>query len=189
VTEPAKKPATYEDLFALPEHVVGEILDGELIVSPRPASRHARASSVLGGKLMPPFDSGDGGPGGWWIIFEPELHLGRDIMVPDLAGWCRERMPEYPDVTYFELAPDWICEVASPSSARIDRMRKLPKYATYGVEFAWIVDPVARSFEVYRLVNGSWLMVGVQDVEKPDDEKVRAVPFDAIEINLAHLWT
>lgn len=183
MTETAKKPATYEDLFALPEHVVGEILDGELIVSPRPASRHARTSSSLGGILVPPFDHGDGGPGGWWIIDEPELHLERDIMVPDLAGWQRERMPEFPDVVYFEMVPDWVCEIASPSSGRLDRMRKMPKYAKYGVEFAWIIDPVARSFEVFRRANNSWTTVDVGE-----EDTVRAIPFDAVEIDLSRLW-
>lgn len=181
MTEILAKPATYEDLFALPEHVVGEILDGELIVSPRPASRHARVSSMLGGILVTAFDHRDGV---WWIIDEPELHLGRDIVVPDLAGWRRERMPEYPDVAYFELAPDWVCEIASPSTARTDRMRKLPKYARYGVAYAWVLDPIQKTLEVYRLENGHWTLVELQ----VEDDKVRAVPFEAVELSLTQLW-
>ncbi|MDR2154115.1 MAG: Uma2 family endonuclease, partial [Burkholderiaceae bacterium] len=118
---PLLKPATYEDLCALPPNRVGEIVRGVLYSHPRPASRHARSSSVLGGKLYPRFDEGDGGPGGWWILDEPELHLGDDVLVPDLGGWRRERMPVFPDVAWFDLAPDWICEVLSPSTARLDR--------------------------------------------------------------------
>src|SRR5947208_11163960 len=148
------RPATYQDLLALPEHVVGEIIGGELIVSPRPGPRHAVAASVLGGELVPPYHSGRGGPGGWWILFEPELHLGDDVLVPDLAGWRRERMPALPDVVGFELAPDWVCEVISPTTARIDRGRKLRVYAREQGAHLWFVDPLARPIEVYRLEGG-----------------------------------
>src|SRR5712692_2715228 len=113
-----KKPATYEDILRLPENVVGEIIDGELVVSPRPAVGHARASSVLGNKLGPPFDTGGGGPGGWWILPEIELHFRADVLVPDLAGWRRTRMPKLPPPRepFITLAPDWLCEVLSPST-------------------------------------------------------------------------
>jgi Uma2 family endonuclease len=111
-----RKPATYADVLAAPDHVVAEILDGELHLSPRPAPRHAAASSGLGGALHGPFDRGRGGPGGWRILDEPELHLGADVVVPDLAGWRRTRLPRLPDEAYFTLAPDWICEVVSPST-------------------------------------------------------------------------
>lgn len=117
----ARKAATYEDLTALPPHCVGEILAGDLHVSPRPRFRHARAAVWLDRRLGPPFDDGQGGPGGWWILIEPELHLGEDIVVPDLAGWRRERLPTFPDVVFLDLAPDWVCEVVSPSTERIDR--------------------------------------------------------------------
>src|ERR1700690_2368947 len=120
---PAKRPATYDDLFNVPAHLVAEIVDGELIPSPRPAARHATAASALGEELGPPFKRGRGGPGGWVILDEPELHIVGQIMVPDLAGWRRERMPEIPDVAFFELAPDWVCEVLSPSTAALDRTR------------------------------------------------------------------
>lgn len=178
-------PATYDDLLKVPDHLVAEIVDGELITSPRPASRHARAASGIGGMLVPRFDHGEGGPGGWWIIDEPELHLGRDVLVPDLAGWRRERMPEYPDVAYFELAPDWICEVVSPTTGRLDRARKLPKYASNSVSFLWLVDPAARTLEVYRLENGRWLLLGTHS----DDDVVRTEPFDAIDLALQPLWS
>jgi len=136
-------------------------------------------------KLGPPFDLGDGGPGGWWIIDEPELHLGRDILVPDLAGWRRERKPEYPDVPFFELAPDWVGEVVSPSTGRLDRVRKMPKYALNSVAHLWLIDPVPRTLEVYRLEKGSWLLAATY----ADDDRVRAAPFDAIELALQPLWS
>lgn len=181
----AKKLATYEDLMKVPDHLVAEIVDGELFTSPRPASRHARAASGLGGKLVPPFDHGHGGPGGWWILDEPELHLGGDILVPDLAGWRRKRMPSYPDVTFFELPPDWVCEVVSPSTGRLDRVRKMPKYAANQVAHLWLVDPLQRTLEIFRLERGHWLLLATHG----DDEKVRAEPFEAIEIDLSQLWS
>jgi Uma2 family endonuclease len=181
----ATPPATYEDLLKLPDHIVAEIVDGELFTSPRPASKHARASSVLGGKLGPPFDHGEGGPGGWWIIDEPELHLGRDVLVPDLAGWRRERMPQFPDVAYFELVPDWVCEVVSPYTARLDRVYKMPKYAAHSVAQLWLIDPSAKSLEVLRLQKREWLLIGTHR----DDDRVRAEPFDAVEIALQPLWS
>lgn len=185
MTDPAKQPATYEDLFNLPEHLVAEIVDGELIVSPRPDPRHANAASALAGKLVPPFGQGSGGPGGWRVIFEPELHLGGDILVPDLAAWRRERMPELPRGAYFDVVPDWICEITSPSTARLDRLRKMPRYAGYGANFIWMIDPAGRALEVFELINGRWTFAGIYG----DDERVRAVPFDVIEIALGDLWT
>ena len=151
VTAKGKGPATYADIQALPEHLVGEILDGELIVSPRPASPHAVAASRLMIELGGPFDRGRGGPGGWTILTEPELHFGPQVMVPDLAGWRRERMPQVPDVPFFELEPDWVCEVLSPSTARIDRSRKMRHYARARVQHVWLVDPLATTLEVFRL--------------------------------------
>ena len=177
------RPATYADIEALPEHLVGEIVAGSLHVSPRPAAIHARAASKLGGQLDGPFDSGRGGPGGWIILDEPELHLVEDVVVPDLAGWRRERMPELPVVKWFELAPDWVCEVLSPSTHGFDRVEKLQVSARAGVRHAWLVDPEARSLEIYRLENGLWLRVGAHK-----EGLVRAEPFDAIELELAALW-
>ena len=182
--EPAKRRATYQDLCALPEHVIGEILDGQLEVQPRPASLHARASSVLGGKLGPPFDQGDGGPGGWIILFEPELHLGQDVLVPDLAGWRRQRMPELPDQAWFVLGPDWACEVLSPATALRDRRRKLPIYAREQVGHVWLVDPQLQSLEIFRLDGPSYRLVDTLG----GDERVRAEPFDAVEFDLGALW-
>ena len=180
----ARKPATYEDLLALPKQVVGEIVAGELHVSPRPASRHARASTELGAELILPFGRGKGGPGGWIILDEPELHLGPDIVVPDLAGWRRERMPELPDAPYFTLAPDWAAEVLSPSTARLDRIEKMPLYARQRVGHVWIIDATLQSLEVYRLDGDSFRLM----LTSSGDAKVRAEPFDAIELDLAVLW-
>ncbi|MEA2625799.1 MAG: hypothetical protein QOD06_1844, partial [Candidatus Binatota bacterium] len=153
----ARRPVTYADLEALPENVVGEIVDGELFASPRPASPHALAETTIGSDVVSRFHGPPGGadrPGGWWILMEPELHLGQDVLVPDLAGWRRERMPKFPNVAAFTLAPDWLCEVISPSTARLDRSRKMRVYAREGVAHLWLVDPLARILEIYRLENG-----------------------------------
>jgi Uma2 family endonuclease len=183
-SRPGARPATYDDLLALPEHVVGEIIAGELIVSPRPAPRHAVATSVLGGELGPPYHSGRGGPGGWWILDEPELHLSDDVLVPDLAGWRRVRLPVVADAPYFTLPPDWICEVLSPGTARLDRQRKLAVYAREGARHAWLLDPIERTLEVLRLDGRQWVIVGVH----ANEEEVRAEPFEATLLPLAGLW-
>ena len=149
--DPVRRQATYEDVLRAPEHVVAEVLNGDLYTSPRPAGPHAEAASVLGMDLGGAFHRGRGGPGGWIILFEPELHLGRDILVPDLAGWLRSRLPAVPPTPFLELAPDWACEVVSPGSERMDRERKLPIYARERVSHVWLVDPLERMVEVYRL--------------------------------------
>jgi Uma2 family endonuclease len=183
---PFDRPATYEDLVALPDHVVAEIVDGELHASPRPAPRHAVAYSRLAGMLEPPFDRGHGGPGGWWILCEPELHLGSgpDVLVPDLAGWRRNRMPAVPDTAYFSVAPDWVCEVVSPSTASLDRVKKLRIYANAGVRHAWLVDPLARTLEILHLDSGHWTIQATH----AGDEVVRADPFAEIDLDLRALW-
>ena len=178
------KRATYDDVLTAPEDKVAEILDGELVLSPRPAARHSFAGSRLGIDVGGPFDRGRGGPGGWWIVDEPELHFGEQVVVPDLAGWRRERMPAIPDVAFFTLAPDWVCEILSPSTERIDRGKKLRIYAEAGVARAWLVDPVEHTLEVLRLREGSWTIVAVFT----GSEAVRAEPFDAIELPLGALW-
>ena len=180
--------ATYDDLLALPDHVVGEIIDGDLIVSPRPAPAHAHAGSLIGADLIAPFHrktGGPSGPGGWWILDEPELHLHADVMVPDLGGWRRERMPRLPRTPAFELAPDWVCEIASPSTARLDRARKLPVYAREGVAHLWLVDPLVRTLEVFRLEQGRWVLLAVHGASA---DPVRAEPFDAVELDLGRWW-
>ncbi len=181
---PFDRPATYEDLVNLPDNLVAEIVNGELHASPRPAPPHAVAGSVLGGALVPPFQGGRGGPGGWWILDEPELHLGPDVLVPDLAGWKRERMPRKPATAYFPLAPDWICEIVSPSTTRLDRTQKLGIYAREGVAHAWLIDPLAATLEVFRLEGGRWVLLAAHG----GNDIVRAEPFGEIEIELAPLW-
>jgi Uma2 family endonuclease len=181
----ALKPATYEDLLALPSHVVGELVAGVLHVSPRPTPRHTLASSALGEELGPPFKRGRGGPGGWMIVDEPELHLDADVVVPDIAGWRRERMPEMPvELAHLKLAPDWIAEVQSPSTAAFDRGRKLPLYARQRVGHVWMIDPVAQTLEVLRLDGDSYRIVLVASAA----DRVRAEPFEAIELDLSILW-
>ena len=164
--------------------MVAEIVDGELFASPRPRPRHSVATSVLGAELNAPFHLGRGGPGGWWILFEPELHFGEDVLVPDIAGWRRDRLPEIPDEAHFTLPPDWICEVLSPHNERHDRVRKLPVYARAGVAHAWLVDPLARTVEVLQLHAGQWMAVRTYR----HDEALRAEPFTAAEIDLLALW-
>ncbi len=180
----ARRKATHDDLLAIPDHLVAEIVDGELYTSPRPAMPHAHVSSTLGMDLGGPFQRGRGGPGGWWILDEPELHLGEDVLVPDLAGWRKERLPHIPDAAATELAPDCVCEVLSPRTASLDRVRKMAVYAAAGVPHAWLVDPSARTLEVYRLVDRVWLRVSAHAGE----ERVRAEPFDAVELDLGEWW-
>ena len=184
MAQPDARSATYADLRRLPDNVVGEILDGELHVSPRPAPRHADASSGLGGALRGPFDRGRGGPGGWRILDEPELHLGPDVIVPDLAGWRRERLPQLPETAYVAVAPDWVCEVLSPSTASIDRVKKLRSYAREGVPHAWLVDPLARTVEILRLENGRWSIIGMH----AGLETIQAEPFEALDLDLSLLF-
>jgi Uma2 family endonuclease len=181
--KPLKKGATYADLAGVPEHYVAEMFDGDLYASPRPAARHARAAIKLAAKLDGPFDFD--GAGGWIFLIEPELHFGNDVLVPDIAGWRRERLPAVPDVAYLTLAPDWVCEVLSPSTEAIDRGRKLRVYAREGVAHAWLVDPLRQTVEVLVLEAGSLAPLE----QHHGDASVRARPFDAIELELRALWS
>jgi len=186
MADPAKRRATYEDVLGAPEHMVAEIIDGELLLQPRPSKPHALTATILVEELGPPFRRGRGGPGGWILVSEPELHLGADVIVPDLAGWRRARMPVVTnDEPFFSLAPDWACEVLSPSTSRTDRAKKLPIYARERIAHVWLVDPLLRTLEVLRLAEGRWSILGVYE----EAAKVRAEPFDAIELDLALLWT
>jgi len=182
--EPAAQPASYDDLIEVPEHLVAEIIHGVLYTHPRPAPKHALSSAAIGGKLFDPFGTGRGGPGGWWILDEPELHLGPQVLVPDLAGWRRERMPALPDTAWLDLAPDWVCEVLSPSTAKTDRTLKMPIYAHFGVAHLWVVDPQLWTLGAYRLAERHWVL----DVTLKDDDPVRLAPFAAIEFPLSDLW-
>lgn len=181
--------ALYDEYLRVPSHQRAEIINGTLYVMSRPAPRHANAASVLGGELSGPFQRGRGGPGGWWILFEPELHLvPLAPMVPDLAGWRAERMPTLPETAFFELAPDWVCEVLSRSTETVDRNEKLPLYAASGVQHVWLVDPIERTLEVHTLGDASarrWREVRTYS----GDARVRAAPFEAIELELEALWS
>jgi Uma2 family endonuclease len=183
-TKPLKTGATYDDLARVPEHFVAEMFDGELYASPRPAFPHARAAAALAATLGGPFDFNRGGPGGWFLLIEPELHFGNDVLVPDLAGWRRERLPAIPNVAYIALAPDWICEVVSPSTECIDRGKKLRIYAREGVVNAWLVDPLRWSLEVLALESRNLEPIA----QHQGNVSVRARPFDAIELELRALW-
>ena len=181
---PRHRPATYADLLSVPEHLVAELIDGELYTSARPAPRHAAAASALMGQLHGPFDLARGGPGGWRILFEPELHLTDEVIVPDIAAWRRDRMRRLPDEPYFRLPPDWVCEVQSPSTAAMDRGGKLRVYAAHDVHHAWILDPLAETLEVLRLESGLWAILATH-VER---EVVNAEPFQALGLELTLLW-
>lgn len=176
--------ATYQDVLDAPPHMVAEIVDGALHLQPRPAPLHAVAYSSLVGELVGPFHKGRGGPGGWWILDEPELHFGEDILVPDLAGWRRERMPDYPDTAYFTLAPDWVCEILSPSTRKFDLEEKRPIYAREGIGHLWLVDPSARTLEAFRLTDGDWSAAGSASEAEP----VSFPPFEAVSFPLDALW-
>lgn len=180
-----KKPATYADIEALPENMVGEILFGELHVHPRPATRHARAAWRLAGQLDGPFDRGIGGPGGWIFMPEPELHLGDHIVVPDIAAWRRERMKELPETSFVELPPDWAAEILSPSTEQRDRTDKLGIYAEFGVGHAWYVNPIARTLEVLKLLEGGKYQIAAT---YKDDDPIAASPFEAHTFPLDVLW-
>ena len=176
---------------AAPEEMVAEILDGELHLSPRPARPHANVASNLGVLIGGPFKFGRGGPGGWVILDEPELHLGPrpDKLVPDLAGWRRERLPlavggeEAP--AHYDLAPDWACEVLSERTRLRDKGPKMRIYAREGVRHLWHVDPLAHTLDIFRLQGVDWLLVGTFSGEG----RIRAEPFEAIELELSLLWS
>ncbi len=176
----------YDQLSHLPENLVGEIINGQLSTHPRPAGPHALASSSLGADLHGAYQRGRGGPGGWWIIDEPELHFIRDtlVLVPDIAGWRRERLPRMPRDQRFEVVPDWVCEVLSPSTAKADRVVKMPIYAEHGVAYLWLLDPLARTLEAFALHDGQWTVIGLFK----DQDEISVAPFSEITLPLAGLW-
>ena len=176
--------ATYQDVLDAPAHRVAEIVDGTLHTHPRPAMPHARAGSVLGRKIGVPYDAGVDGPGRWWIMREPELHLGEDILVPDVAGWRRERLRIIPETWDAVIAPDWVCEVLSASTRKLDLHGKRPVYARDGIAHLWLVDPVDRTLEAFELRDGQWVLIATA----ADDDPVSFRPFDAITFSLGDLW-
>ncbi len=183
--EPAQKKATYEDLYDLPPDMVGQIIDGELIATPRPSKKHALAATVLGAKVTAPYYFGEsGGPGGWIFLIEPEVKFGDDLLVPDLAGWKKERFPFREETNWTSVTPDWIAEILSPNSIRVDRVKKTSIYARHGVRYFWLIDPLLKTLEVFRLESGRWLVLGVY----AENDTVRAEPFHEMEIELGSLW-
>ena len=177
--------ATYRDVLDAPPNMVAELIGGTLHTQPRPAPRHQRAASKLGGRLIRYYDDDDGGgPGGWWIDDEPEIHMGGDVVVPDVAGWRRERMPVYPDEAFYSVVPDWVCEVLSPSTRTLDTTAKRDLYAAQGVSHLWFVDPLARTLEAFALVTGRWTLVAALSGEV----EVKVEPFDAVGFPLGVLW-
>jgi Uma2 family endonuclease len=178
-----QRKATYADLEAVPPHKVAELVDGKLYVSPRPAIPHARAKGQLFGELYDPFERGREGPGGWQFLMEVELHLGEDVLVPDVVGWRRERMPKMPDVVGFTLIPDWACEVLSEPTTQVDR-EKLKVYAREGLRHLWLVEPLRQELEVYGLEGGRWERRGTHSGQ----EQVRAEPFTSMLLELGVLW-
>ena len=181
---PAKKPATYEDLYNIPENMIGEIISGELTVTPRPTPRHMNVVTILSEEIGPPYRRGRGGPGGWIFLYETEIRLGEDIVVPDLAGWRKERFPTELKHNWIPVAPDWVCEVLSQSTFRTDKVRKMPLYAQHGVGHIWLIDPVAMTMDAFRLESGRWSLLA----SFSESDKVRVEPFQEIEINLGDLW-
>jgi Uma2 family endonuclease len=186
MSELAKKMATYDDLYDIPDNMVGEIINGELIASPRPAPRHQRATTVLSNIIGPFYDrlGQGGGPGGWVFLYEVEIKLGENILVPDLAGWKEERFPAIVEHNWIPIAPDWVCEFLSPATLRTDKIKKMPVYARFGVAHAWLIDPRDKTLDTYRLESGRWSLLA----SFAENDKVSAEPFPEIEINLADLW-
>lgn len=181
---PVKKPATYEDVLAAPEHVVAEIVAGELFTTPRPSPRHGYAASALGAVLASSYGWAATDPGGWWLLQKTEVHIGGDVLVPDLLGFRFARMPELPDQGWFSIPPDWVCEVLSPGTGSLDRARKLPAHARGGVAWAWLVDPAERTLEVLRRDEDLWVVVAAHGA----DDRLCAEPFPAVEFQLSVLW-
>ena len=185
VIHPAKTPATYQDVLDAPEHLTAELIDGDLHLQPRPAKPHTYTATALGADLVSAFQSGKGGPGGWWIQFEPELHVGPHVLVPDLAGWRRANTPTFDlSLAYYTERPDWVGEVLSPATARRDRLTKLDLYHQAGIGWAWLVDPDAETIEVYERAEGGWLRVQTAS----GDTAAALAPFEAVPLELSALW-
>ena len=182
--QPPTRRATYQDVIDAPAHRVAEIVDGRLYVSPRPPPLAALAKTHLNVVLGLAFARGRDGPGGWWILPEPELHFGEDVVVPDVTGWRRERMPELPTTDYVALAPDWACEMLSAETRTLDLGAKRPVYAREGVAHLWLIDPRDRTLEAFELRDGEWALIACAK----DDDPVSIRPFDAITFSLGDLW-
>ncbi|MGH9457272.1 MAG: Uma2 family endonuclease [Thermoanaerobaculia bacterium] len=184
MTERAKRGAAYADIERAPDDRIAELVLGDLYLSPRPSLRHALAASALVTLLGDAFHFGRSGPGGWWILFEPEVRSWGDVLVPDIAGWRREHLAAIPDGVGIHLPPDWVCEVLSQSTELFDRNQKLPRYADLGVKHLWLVDPAARRVEVYERAGLVWARLEVHGA----DAVISAPPFEAVPLELLSLW-
>lgn len=175
--------ATWADLAATPDDGrVYEVMDGEVEASPRPLPVHSRAQAIMASEIAGPFDRGHGGPGGWWILVEPEVELGpHQLVVPDVAGWLRSRLIDLAQERPITTVPDWICEVVSPSDRGRDRVRKADLYLRVGVPHYWILDPADRTLEAYEAIDGRWVRLGAST----DGDTPRVRPFEAIELDVA----
>lgn len=185
MAETAARLKGWQDVLAAPEDLKAEVLAGELFTMPRPHPRHGWVQAVLSSDLTAPFGQGRGGPGGWWILIEPDVLFGpHDIVSPDLVGWRRDRVPAFPDEQPISIRPDWICEVLSPRTASRDRTSKSDLYLRSGVPDYWLVDPAARILEAFELEEGGWLRLGAWG----DGDRARIRPFDAVEIEVGALF-
>ena len=181
--------ASYQDVLDAPAHLVAEIIGGELYLHPRAPPREALARYRLGAGLGHTFDLGRSGPArheseNWWLFHEPELRFGEDVLVPDLVGWRRERMPALPDTAYFTLAPDWVCEVLSSERPRLDLQIKRPLYASEGVRHLWLVDMDDRTLQALELCGDDWVPIA----RVKDEESVSIAPFEATTLRLGNFW-
>jgi Uma2 family endonuclease len=187
MAEPARRPATWEELLATPDDGrIYEVLAGNLEAQPRPRPSHGRTQALLAGELSGPFDRGRGGPGGWWLVIEPDVELdAHNIVAPDIAGWRRERMPVFTDERPIAVRPDWICEVVSPSNRRRDRGPKADLYQRVGVPHYWILDSEERTLEAFENRSAAWVRLGAWS----DGDSARIPPFDAISLEVGGLFT
>jgi Uma2 family endonuclease len=184
MVEAVPKGTIYDQLESVPPHLVAEIISGNLLTHPRPSRRHVTTAMALAGELVVPFQKGRGGPGGWIFADEPELRLGANVLVPDLAAWRHERLEGHPETNYFSTAPDWVCEILSGSTETRDRTIKTRAYAEAGIPYFWLIDPRQQLLEAFELEKGSWRRLGGWT----DRVDIRVAPFDAISFSLADLW-
>lgn len=185
MADPLRRPAGWAEILAAPEGMEAEVIAGELWTHPRPRPEHGRVQHLLGGAVGFPFDLGRGGPGGWWLINEPDISFGpQDIVNPDVAGWRRERVPEFHRERPIAIRPDWACELLSPSTARRDRHEKSNLYLHYDVSWYWLVDTDARLLQAFEAHEGRWVLLGTWG----ETDLARIPPFDAVDLIVGDLF-